>query len=81
MEINKKHPQSGSFSSISPSACRSIDEANRLLNEQGLAFNNHSILVQPNLVIIDVGNASVKIPMHIFKQFAEWYLEKQIKEG
>ena len=47
------------------------------LNEQGLRFNEWSIVVQPNSVIIENTTTTMRIPMNRFKAFAEWYLEDQ----
>lgn len=47
------------------------------LNEQGIVYNEDSISVEPNVVVLKMGHTSVRIPMSRFKLFAEWYLEEQ----
>ena len=62
---------------MKPCDCRS-EEDTKKLDVQGIAQNDWSISISPNSVI--VGNryfGIVKIPMSIFKIFAEWYLEEQ----
>lgn len=58
--------------------CDCIDQftANKL-NEQGIGFNNRSIKIEPNSVILTIDSTTIKIPMQLFKKFAEWYLEPQ----
>lgn len=62
-----------------PCDCKSYEETKKYLKEQGLAFNNCSIMVRPNVVYIENGPATIKIPMRHFKAFAEWYLGDQEK--
>jgi len=61
---------------IKPCDCNDIDTAKRL-NEQGIGFNDQSIMVKPNIVILTMGHTTINIPMDRFKMFAEWYLEEQ----
>lgn len=51
------------------------------LEEQGIAFNDDSILIEPNSVILTIGHTTMRIPMDLFRKFAEWYLrEQEIKD-
>lgn len=61
---------------IRPCDCKDMATANEL-NESGIAFNNNSIHIEPNSVVLDLGNTTVRIHMYLFKKFAEWYLEEQ----
>lgn len=47
------------------------------LNEQGIGFNDIRLFVKPAYVLIENGPCSMKIPMRVFKSFAEFYLEDQ----
>jgi len=47
------------------------------LNEQGIKHNDQGILVAPNVVILEMGHTTIRIPMQRFKMFAEWYLAPQ----
>ena len=60
-----------------PCDVKSIDEASRKLNEQGIGFNDQSITVIPNYVLLKMGHTEIKISMDRFKSFAEWYLADQ----
>lgn len=60
-----------------PSDCNSMVQALELKEGNGLAFNDFSIKVQPNVVVLTTTYAEIKIPMVHFKRFAEWYLEPQ----
>jgi hypothetical protein len=51
------------------------------MREQGLQINSVSISISPPNVAIETPHFRVKIPMTIFKRFAEWYLEDQEKES
>lgn len=59
-----------------PCDCKDCFTA-RKLNEQGLKFNEWSITVMPNSVIIENSTTTMRIPMNRFKEFSEWYLEDQ----
>lgn len=62
---------------MKPCNCKSIEEAKQL-NEQGIRFNNNSLTVIPNNVILKLENTiEIKINMKLFKRFAEWYLKEQ----
>lgn len=65
---------------MKPCDCKSIKEAQDHLNEQGIRFNDQGIEVIPNYVLLTLGHTQIKISMNRFKQFAEWYLEDQVKE-
>lgn len=62
---------------LRPCDCKDMVTAKKL-NEQGIGHNDQSILIEPNSVILQMGNTTVKIPMQRFKMFAEWYLKEQI---
>ena len=58
--------------------CDCKDQATScLLNEQGIKFNNNSIVVEPSVVVLQLENTTIRLPMSLFKSFAEWYLEEQ----
>ena len=61
---------------IKPADCKDITTANKL-TEQGIARNEDSITVEPNVVILKMGHTSIRIPMSTFKLFSEWYLTEQ----
>jgi hypothetical protein len=61
---------------IRPCDCIDQHTANKL-EEQGIGRNDDSIVLQPNVVILTRGHTTIKIPMSIFKLFAEWYLSEQ----
>lgn len=65
-----------SKSKLRPCDCVDMFTASKL-NEQGISHNDDSILLQPNVVILKMSHTELKIPMHRFKQFAEWYLTEQ----
>lgn len=73
----KKHKQQQLIEEgLRPCDCKDEVTAKKL-NEQGLMFNGDSIRIDPLVVILEMGNTTIKIPMHRFKQFAEWYLKPQ----
>ena len=58
--------------------CDCIDQYTAYkLNEQGIIFNDNSITVEPNVVVLKMGHTTVRIPMQLFKMFAGWYLTEQ----
>jgi len=59
-----------------PCDCRDQVEANAL-NEQGIGINDWNLTVDPTVVKIRHHYGTLRIPMTIFKRFAEWYLEDQ----
>lgn len=65
---------------IRPCDCKDIATASKL-NEQGIAFNDDSISIKPNVVELKMGHTQIKIPMQRFKMFAQWYLEEQEIDG
>jgi len=65
---------------LKPCDCKDkIDCDNLSVN--GIAYNDNSIKVKPNLVVLTMGHTEIKIPMKLFKNFAEWYLEEQEVES
>lgn len=61
---------------MKPCDCIDLSTAKKL-NEQGLRFNEWSIFIIPNSVIISNSTTELKIPMNRFRSFASWYLEDQ----
>lgn len=61
---------------LRPADCIDQCQAN-MLHEQGIQFNEDSLVVSPNYVTLTIGNCSLKIGMSRFRKFAEWYLEPQ----
>lgn len=47
------------------------------LEEQGIGYNNQTLSVEPNLVVLSIDSATIRIPMGLFRKFAEWYLKPQ----
>lgn len=65
---------------IRPCDCKDQFTANKL-EDQGIKFNDDSIHIEPNSVILTRGHTTIRIPMSLFKKFAEWYLtEQELKE-
>lgn len=65
---------------LRPADCRDVATA-ELLQEQGIGFNDESIHIVPNSVILKLGHTTVRMSMKRFEMFAKWYLEEQeIKE-
>ena len=60
-----------------PCDCKHNYDAQALLQEQGIKYNNNELVVRPPNVIIKIGNVQITIPMKLFKRFAKWYLEDQ----
>lgn len=61
---------------LKPCDCKDMTTASRL-NEQGIRYNEDSITVEPNVVVLKMGHTSIRIPMQMFKLFAVWYLSEQ----
>jgi len=61
---------------LKPCDCKDAETASKL-NEQGIGYNDQSITVEPNVVVLKMGHTQIKIPMQRFKIFAEWYLTEQ----
>lgn len=61
---------------LAPCDCKDWANAERL-NEQGIGFNEYSLEVKPNVVVISTNDATLRIPMRHFERFARWYLEPQ----
>ena len=43
----------------------------------GISYNGRSITVRPPNVVLNIDCCKLTIPMHLFKRFAEWYLEDE----
>ena len=65
---------------MKPCDCKDMNDALRELNEIGITYNNWGFVVSPTFVRIDSAQCTLRIPMTIFKRFAEWYLEDQKPE-
>ena len=65
---------------MKPCDCKDMNDALKELNEIGVAYNNWGFTVSPAFVRIDSSQCTLRIPMTIFKRFAKWYLEDQVKE-
>lgn len=64
---------------MKPCDCKDQVDAMKL-NEQGIAINEWSLGVEPAVVYLrHQYYGEIKIPMGVFKIFAEWYLENQEK--
>jgi hypothetical protein len=63
-----------------PCDCKDMCDIRYNLNEAGVKYNEYGIEVAPMSVFIETGNCTLRLPMTIFKRFAEWYQEDQIKE-
>lgn len=61
---------------LKPCDCKDIATTSKL-KKQGIGHNDHTIVVNPNVVVLTIGHTTVRIPMTTFKMFAEWYLEEQ----
>jgi hypothetical protein len=62
---------------MKPCDCLSQWHVDNCLNEAGIKFNDDSITVCPNYVVLKMGHTKIKIHMPLFKRFAEWYLTNQ----
>ena len=63
---------------MKPCDCKDQFTVEKKLDAAGIAFNGDSISVRPNNVILRIGRCEIKIPQHLFKRFAEWYLTDQV---
>ncbi len=61
---------------LRPCDCHDQATANKL-DTQGVGHNADSIRIEPSVAILTMGNTTIRIPMHRFKMFAEWYLTPQ----
>jgi hypothetical protein len=64
---------------MKPCDCKDWNDVSELM-ENGIAFNERSLLVSPLNVIIKTYGCQMSIPMETFKRFAMWYLEDQEPE-
>ena len=65
---------------MKPCDCKDYMTMMDKLNESGVSYNDWKLHVQPLQVVIEAPSCSLRIPMIIFRRFAEWYLEDQVKE-
>lgn len=61
---------------LRPCDCHDQYTANKL-DHQGYGMNDDSITVEPTMVVLKYQSTTIRIPQHLFKRFAEWYLEPQ----
>lgn len=61
---------------LRPCDCKDMLTASKL-EEQGISINENSLTLHPNYVELTRGHTTMKIPMGLFKKFAEWYLTEQ----
>ena len=65
---------------MKPCDCHDMYTCLNKLNEQGIQHNNYCLSLQPSSVWIETSDCKLRLPQSIFKKFAKWYLEDQIKE-
>ena len=65
---------------MKPCDCTSTYDTQKM-DVQGIKTGSNGIEVIPNYVLLEIGPATVKIPMSHFKMFAKWYLSDCPKEG
>lgn len=61
---------------LKPCDCKDPESIEQL-NESGIGFNEDSITLDRNFVILQMSHTQVRIPTSRFKMFAEWYLNEQ----
>jgi len=62
---------------MKPCDCKDQVDA-RSMNEQGIAMNDWHLTVRPATVEIEHKHyGMIKVPMHVMKIFAKWYMEDQ----
>jgi len=61
---------------LRPCDCKDYSDSKKL-SENGIGYGLDNIILSPNLVVINMGHTTLRIPMKMFKRFAEWYLEPQ----
>lgn len=61
---------------MKPCDCKDSVDVSKL-DHSGIAFNEDSLVVEPNHVVLTMGPLRLQIGMERFKQFAEWYFEEQ----
>ena len=61
---------------MKPCNCKSMDDVSKM-PESGISHNESGLLIVPPNVMITMPRIALKIPMKVFKRFAEWYLEDQ----
>jgi hypothetical protein len=61
---------------LRPCDCKDMATAMKL-EEQGISHNEDRIMLKPNVVEMTIGLTTVRVPMHLFKMFAEWYMTEQ----
>lgn len=64
-----------------PCDCEDMHTARTKLSEQGIKFNGNGIEIVPRMVVLTEGPATVRIPMEMFKRYAEWFLADQKAKG
>lgn len=64
---------------MKPCDCKDAQYLKKL-NESGICFNDDWIEVIPSFIKLNMGHTQIRISMHRFKQFAQWYLQDQEKD-
>jgi len=61
---------------MKPCDCKNMQDLFDL-DVTAVGYNNDSITVRANGVMLEIGPCKLKISHTLFKRFAEWYLEEQ----
>jgi hypothetical protein len=64
---------------MKPCDCKDMHTLETKLSLHGIGYNEDYIKIEPPNVILGIGSCQLKIPMYLFKRFAEWYFEDQNK--
>jgi len=62
---------------MKPCDCKTMKDVVGNLEETGVVYGNWGLALSPMVVKIETVNCTLKIPMTVFKRFAEWYLKEQ----
>lgn len=62
---------------MKPCDCKTMNDVVGNLEETGVIHGMWGFTLNPTFVKIETVNCTLKIPMVVFKRFAEWYLEDQ----
>lgn len=62
---------------MKPCDCKDMNDVIDKLDESGVVYNGWSLTLSPMYVRVDTATCRIRIPMSIFKRFAEWYLKDQ----
>ena len=61
---------------MKPCDCKDEQDTKKL-QENGIRYNDDALTVTPNFITLTIGHTIITMPMHRFKQFAEWYFADQ----